>query len=215
VRLADPRRIRAEENAMSSLRRIVMVRHGETEGQSSVRFHGSADVRLNDEGRAQLRAAARKMKSEVFDLVVASPLRRAWEGAAILSGGAPVRLVPEFREVHFGHWEGMTAEEIERSNPALYRDWQAGAPGFEYPGGELRAAFRARVARGLDALLASGATSVLVVSHKGVIRTLGERLLDAPLSEGPALGGIVSVSRGADGRWYEGRRSSNPPGLDA
>ncbi len=199
---------------MSSLRRIVMVRHGETEGQSSVRFHGSADVRLDDVGRAQLREAAREMRTEVFDLVVASPLRRSWEGAVIVSGGAPVRLYPEVREVHFGHWEGMTAEEIEASNPVLYRDWQAGAAGFEYPGGELREAFRSRVARGLEALLASGATSVLLVGHKGVIRTIGERLLDAPLSGGPKLGGIVSVSCGADGRWYEGRRGSNPPGLD-
>jgi len=200
---------------MSSLRRIVMVRHGETERQSSVRFHGSADVRLNDEGRAQLREAARQMKTEFFDLVAASPLRRSWEGARIVSGGAPIRLYPEFREVHFGHWEGLTAEEIEQSNPALYRDWQAGAANFEYPGGELREAFRSRVARGLEALLASGATSALVVSHKGVIRAIGERLLDAPLSEGPELGGVVSVSRGTNGRWYEGRRGSNPSGLDS
>ncbi len=199
---------------MSSLRRIVMVRHGETEGQSSVRFHGSADVRLNDEGRAQLREAAREMRTEVFDLVAASPLRRSWEGAVIVSGGAPVRLYPEFREVHFGHWEGMTAEEIEASNPALYRDWRAGAAGFEYPGGELREAFRSRVARGLETLLASGATSVLLVGHKGVIRTIGEQLLEAPLSEGPELGCVVSVSRGVDGHWYEGRRGSNPPGLE-
>jgi len=199
---------------MSSLRRIVMVRHGETEGQSSVRFHGSADVRLNDEGRSQLREAARKMRTEVFDLVVASPLRRSWEGAVIVSCGAPVRLFPEFREVHFGHWEGMTAEEIESSNPALYRDWQSGAANFEYPGGELREAFRSRVARGLDALFASGATSVLLVSHKGVIRTIAEQLLEAPLSPGPQLGCVASVSRGADGRWYEGRRGSNPPGLE-
>ena len=199
---------------MSSLRRIVMVRHGETEGQSSVRFHGSADVRLNDEGRAQLRESARKMGNEVFDLVAASPLRRAWEGAVIVSRGAPVRLYSEFREVHFGHWEGMTAEEIEESNPVLYQDWQSGAANFEYPGGELRDAFRSRVERGVDALLASGATSVLLVSHKGVIRTIGERLLDAPLSADLELGGLASVSRGADGRWHEGRRSSNPPGLE-
>ncbi len=198
---------------MASLRRIVMVRHGETEGQSSVRFHGSADVRLNDEGRAQLRETARKMRTEVFDLVAASPLRRSWEGAVIVSGGAPVRLYPEFREVHFGDWEGMTAEEIEESNPALYRDWQSGAANFEYPSGELREAFRSRVARGLDSLLASGATCVLLVSHKGVIRTIAERLLDTPLTEGLELGGVASVSRGADGRWHEGRRGSNPPGL--
>ncbi len=199
---------------MSSLRRIVMVRHGETEGQSSIRFHGSADVRLNDEGRAQLRETARKMGNEVFDLVAASPLRRAWEGAVIVSRGAPVRLYSDFREVHFGHWEGMTAEEIEESNPALYQDWQAGAANFEYPGGELRDAFRSRVGRGVDALLASGATCVLLVSHKGVIRTIGERLLDAPLSVDLELGGIASVSRGADGHWHEGRRGSNPPGLE-
>ena len=85
---------------------------------------------------------------------------------------------------------------------------------FEYPGGELREAFRSRVARGLDALLASGATSVLLVSHKGVIRTIAERLLDAPLPEGPELAGVASVSRGADSRWHEGRRGSNPPGLE-
>jgi broad specificity phosphatase PhoE len=200
---------------MSSLRRIVMVRHGETEGQSSVRFHGSADVRLNDEGRAQLREAARKMRTEVFDLVVASPLRRSWEGAVIVSGGAPVRLYPEFREVHFGHWEGLTAEEIEASDPALYQDWQSDAANFDYPGGEPRAEFRARVKRGLDSLMASGAASVLLVSHKGVIRAIGEQLVGQPLSDGPELGGVVSLSRGADDAWIEGRRSSNPPALDA
>ncbi len=199
---------------MALLRRIVMVRHGETEGNSSVRFHGSADVPLCDEGRAQLRRSERTLRTEVFDLVVASPLRRSWEGAAIVSGGAPIRIESDFREIDFGRWEGLTAEEIEASNPALYRDWQAGAANFEYPGGELREAFRSRVTRGLEALLASGATSVLLVSHKGVIRTIGERLLDAPLSEGPELGGVVSVSRGVDGHWYEGRRGSNPPGLE-
>jgi hypothetical protein len=36
-----------------------------------------------------------------------------------------------------------------------------------------------------------------------------------PLSDGPELGGVVSLSRGADDAWFEGRRGSNPPGLDA
>ena len=42
---------------MSNLRRIVLVRHGETVGNSSLRFHGSSDVALSDEGREQMRAA--------------------------------------------------------------------------------------------------------------------------------------------------------------
>ena len=200
---------------MSLLRRIVMVRHGETEGRSSVRFHGSADVPLCDEGRAQLRRSARAMRTEIFDLVVASPLRRSWEGAAIVSGGAPIRLESDFREIHFGRWEGLTAEEIEASDPALYQDWQSGAANFDYPGGEPRVEFPERVKRGLDSLMASGAVSVLLVSHKGVIRTIGEQLLGHPKSDGPELGGVVSVSRGANDAWFEGRRGSNPPGLGA
>jgi broad specificity phosphatase PhoE len=201
---------------MSNLRRIVWVRHGETVGNSSVRFHGSGDVPLSDEGRAHLQRTSASLRGEFFDLVIASPLRRSWVGAAIMSGGAPVRLVDDFREIHFGRWEGLTAEEIQASDPVLYRDWQARAEGFEYPGGEPRAEFQARVKRGLDRMLTSGASSVLVVVHKGIIRQGAETLLGQSLEDGrPELGGVVVLTRGADGAWFEGRRSSDPPALRA
>ena len=201
---------------MATLRRVVLVRHGETEGNSSVRFHGSNDVALSEHGRAQMRQRAACLHGEVFDLVVSSPLHRAWEGARIVSGGAPVRIEHDFREIHFGRWEGMTAEEIESVDPVLYRDWQAGVPGFEYPGGEPRASFRRRILRGLARLEESGAGGVLVVSHKGVIRTIAAHLLGAPLADGiPALAGEVRLYRAAGGGWSLGRRGSNPPGLAA
>ncbi len=69
--------------------------------------------------------------------------------------------------------------------------------------------------RGLESVMTSGAVSVLLVSHKGVICTIGEQLVGQPLSSGLELGGVVSLSRGADDAWFEGRRGSNPPGLDA
>jgi broad specificity phosphatase PhoE len=201
---------------MSPLRRIVMIRHGETDGNSSVRFHGAADVDLSAPGREQMRAAAARLGGEVVDLVVASPLRRAWRSAWIVARGRPVRLEPDFREIHFGRWEGLSAEEIRASDPILYEDWQAGKPGFEYPGGEPRAEFRARVGRGLERLLASPVRGALVVAHKGVIRTIVEELTGAPLDrERPALAEIVGVSRQPDGSWFLGRHSSNPPALSA
>jgi broad specificity phosphatase PhoE len=201
---------------MPKLRRLVMIRHGETVGSSSVRFYGSSDVPLSDEGRAQLRQAAGALRTEVFDLVVASPLRRSWEGASIVSGGAPIRLVHEFREIDFGRWEGLTAQEIEAAEPVLYRDWQAKIGSFDFPGGEARAAFRERVLRGLGRVLESGAAAALVVVHKGVIRTIAEELLGQPLAQGePELAGVVSLGRGVDGAWFRGRRSSLPMGLRA
>jgi broad specificity phosphatase PhoE len=200
---------------MSKLRRIVLVRHGETVGNSSVRFHGSGDVALSDEGRSQMRETAFRLRSEIFDLVVASPLQRSWEAAWIVSGGASVRLEADFREVHFGRWEGLTKQEIEASDPILFADWQSKSNGFEYPSGELRAGFHARVERGLSLLMDSGASNVLLVVHKGVIRVIAEKLLGEPLADGqPELGGAIGLSRDGDGSWFLGRRGSNPPALD-
>ena len=193
------------------LRRLVMLRHGETVGNSSVRFHGAGDVPLSAEGRLQMRHAARALRQEVFDLVVASPLRRSWEAAALLAGGAPVRIDDGLREIDFGRWEGLTAGEIEERDPVLYREWRSRAPGFEFPGGEIRSAFRARVLAALDRIERSGVASALVVGHKGVIRTIGEHLLGAPLPDDePPLAGAVGLSRNASGAWFAGRHGSEP-----
>jgi probable phosphoglycerate mutase len=200
---------------MSRLRRILLARHGETDGESSVRFHGITDVELSSEGREQMGRLARQLRHRSIDLVVASPLRRSWRGAWIVGGGAPVRLESDFREVDFGRWEGLTAEEIQARDPILYEDWQSGAAGFEYPGGETREEFRARICRGLDRLLAAHARSALLVIHKGVIRVIVEQLTGEALPVGePPLGGLVTLTRSAEGGWFLGQHSSNPPGLD-
>jgi broad specificity phosphatase PhoE len=197
---------------MTALRRIVLLRHGNTVGNSHARFHGSSDIALSDEGRDQVRAAGQALATEVFELIAASPLRRSWESAALLSGGAAVRLVPEFREIHFGRWEGLTAEEIQERDPSLYAAWQEKGSDFEFPGGEPRAEFRERVIAGFDQIAASGARGALLVVHKGVIRTIGEHLAGEPISDGPELGAAISLSRVGD-QWLFGRRSSNPPAL--
>ncbi len=197
---------------MNQLRRIVLLRHGNTVGNSHERFHGSGDVALSDEGREQMRAAARALTTEVFDLVAASPLQRAWQSAAMLANGAHVLLVPEFREIDFGRWEGMTAQEIEAQDPVLYRSWREGAADFEFPGGERRAAFRERVAKGFETLANSGAENVLLVAHRGVARALAMHLLGEPLPAPPELGETVSFTRDGE-RWFRGRRGSNPPAL--
>ena len=89
--------------------------------------------------------AALALHREPIDLVVSSPLRRAWEGAQLLLGGGPIQLEPDFREVDFGRWEGMTAEEIEASDPVLYQEWQTGADRAMAPG-DCRARMRPPVA---------------------------------------------------------------------
>jgi broad specificity phosphatase PhoE len=36
---------------------LVLVRHGETEGNSSIRYYGDTDIELSELGRAQMRAS--------------------------------------------------------------------------------------------------------------------------------------------------------------
>jgi len=197
------------------LRKLILIRHGETDGQSSVRYYGSTDVELSDAGRAQMRKAGAALRHCAIDLWVASSLCRSWKGAQIASGGAQVRIEGNFREIHFGHWEGKTAEEIKASDPVRYEDWQGGAPGFEYPGGEPRADFSARVAAGLASLNATGVRTAACVLHKGVIREIVRALTGAALDRTrPELGGVLEVTRTPSDEWVLGSRSSNPPGLE-
>jgi broad specificity phosphatase PhoE len=131
--------------------------------------------------------------------------------ARIVAPGRSVRLEADFREIDFGVWEGLTREEIAVRDPVLHADWQARTPGFEFPGGERRACFQARVRRGLARLQASGASSVIVVAHKGVVRGLVQAVCDVELpAELPGLAGVVQVMRRSDGRWHVGRRSNDP-----
>lgn len=192
------------------LTRLILVRHGETAGQSSIRYYGVTDVPLSELGRDQARQARQRIPGETFETVWASSLCRAWESAQIIAPRHPVRVEFDFREIDFGRWEGLTPEEIKLADPALYADWQAKKPGFDFPEGEPRADFRRRVECGLERLRQTGTSSALVVAHKGVVRTLLELVSGQTLgAEMPTLGGVIHVSRDAGGAWTTGRTGSD------
>lgn len=168
---------------------LILVRHGETEGQSSIRYHGRSDVPLSELGRAQMRAArdaiVENYRAPNFERIFSSPLIRAVEGARIVAGdSAMLSIIEDFAEVHFGLFEGLTAEEIRDRHPDHYAIWNVDrlAPDYTYPEGENRAAFAERVSRGIDRMLSIWApdetapSCALIVAHRGVIRATVDRL---------------------------------------
>ena len=193
--------------------RFFLVRHGETEGESSIRYHGATDVPLSELGREQMRRAARaiaaRRRQGNFGKVFSSPLVRASEGARIITReicGEPASIVTieEFAEVHFGLFEGLTADEIRERYPKHFEVWNADrlAADYTYPEGESRANFAARVERGLERVLAiwtpdRGGEDVLLVAHRGVIRAIVRKLTgQQPVVE---LGSIQILE--FDGEW--------------
>ena len=64
---------------------ILLARHGETDdNRPPLRFQGQRDTPLNDTGRAQARALARRLRGEAVASLWSSPLARARETAEIL-----------------------------------------------------------------------------------------------------------------------------------
>ncbi len=160
---------------------LVLVRHGETEGQSSIRYYGRTDLRLSEVGRMQMRAAGSTLRERKFDTVFASSLVRAQEGARIVAGHDRIVCIEDFIEIDFGLFEGLTAEEIQQRHPAEFAVWQSSRfeADYTYPHGESRVAFNSRIDRGLKRMLelwksdamAPSSTSLLV-AHRGVIRAI-------------------------------------------
>jgi broad specificity phosphatase PhoE len=183
--------------------RITLVRHGETTGESSIRYYGATDVPLSPLGEAQMRRAGAALAEERFDGVVSSRLQRARRGAQLVAQRPP-RELASFDEVHFGRWEGWTREEIMARDPEHYRTWQSEPETFVYPGGECRQSFQRRVSAGLAEVLGDAAGhNLLLVVHRGVIAViLAELLALAPAARRKLaidLGSIHVVARGGAG----------------
>ncbi len=161
--------------------RLVLVRHASTTHSAAMRFSGRNDLPLDDAGRAQAAALARRPYRGVA-AVVSSPLRRALETAQAIADslGLPVTTNDDLIELDFGAWEGLTVAEVRERYPAELAAWQ-GSPDTATPGGESFGALARRVRRGRDALIAAHPDrTVIVVTHVSPIKTLVRTALDAP-----------------------------------
>jgi len=193
------------------VRRLTLVRHGETEGQSSIRYYGRTDVSLSPLGRAQMERVRAALAARRFAAVYTSTLSRSSEAARIISdagAGTVLRPMPiaGFDEIDFGEWEGLAAEEIHARYPQLYAEWEAHRGGdFTYPSGESTRGFRERVAHALREVLAQApAGELLFVLHKGVIRCIVAELLgyDEVLRRNLILAlGSIHVITCSNGTW--------------
>ena len=187
------------------LRHLVLVRHGETEGQSSIRYYGATDVPLSESGRRQLARVGRALADMAVDVIYTSALQRTVEGARIIAPDVPARAIASFNEVHFGEWEGLTREEIAARDPEEFRRWQASDDSFRYPEGESRLAFAARVTTGLyDVLRLQPPGHLLMVLHRGVIAIILADLLRLDRAQRLVLGidlASIHVVSAPNGHW--------------
>lgn len=184
---------------------LYLVRHGETAGESSIRFYGATDIPLSDTGRRQMELAGEALRGIPFRTAVMSPLSRSREGAELVLKGSGARqmVVEDFREIHFGEWEGLTAAEIEERFPELHRIWKVEGRLTAFPGGDSREEFFRRIAEAASRVFHEIELPAVAVLHKGVIKgvlagLLGgahARFIDRPVE----LGSIQHLRRNGSG----------------
>ena len=187
-----------------SIRRLVMLRHGQTGYNLGSRMQGQLDTELNDLGRAQAVAAAEVLGKLQPLLIVSSDLRRAYDTAVKLGelNGLPVQSDERLRETHLGDWQGLTHEQIDAEAPGARLAWREDATWAPH-GGESRVDVAARSVP-LVAELVSNTVEwgdldhadrpVVLVAHGGLIAALSAALLRLPIANWPILGGMGNAS---------------------
>jgi len=164
---------------MKSSSSISLLRHGETVG--GARFRGSIDDPLNQTGWGQMWSTVEERR---WDCIISSPLIRCADFAYSLAAKNSMFVEHDERikEMHFGAWEGRTAEQIMDTDPdalrAFWNDPLQNTP----PQAERLLDFQARVLSAWhDIVVQHREQHILLVTHGGVIRVILCHLQQHPL----------------------------------
>jgi broad specificity phosphatase PhoE len=165
---------------------VLLIRHGQSEGNAERRFGGHTPTPLSALGRRQAEATAQALCRTSITAIYASDLLRAVETATPLARALnlEIRQTEAFRERSVGRMEGLTFEEAAQQFPEEYaallrRDFE-----HVLSGGESYRQLLDRAAAELDRAIADNRSGTIAVfSHTGTICILALHLmgaLDAP-----------------------------------
>lgn len=139
--------------------KITWIRHGMTRANEEHRYLGKTDEPLSEKGIRFLQEKKKKSFFNAPEFLYASPMKRCVQTAEILFRRKPV-LIPEWKEMDFGQFEGKNYEEL-KDNPD-YQKWIDSNGILPFPGGEPREQFIRRSMEGFDWMM----SDILIKSEK-------------------------------------------------
>lgn len=156
------------------MRRLVLVRHGESVWNAEGRIQGQACAGLSAVGHAQAERVARTLAERHGEAhLVSSDLQRTRETVAPLEAllGRAAAVEVALRERDFGAWEGLARDEARSLDEDRWQRFRAGEEVMEEIGGETSATLTGRAVAAFRALvdgLDDGGV-VVAVTHGGPI----------------------------------------------
>ena len=186
------------------VRRLILLRHGQTEYNKNRRMQGHLDTELTELGVEQAKLAAKSLATRSPRLIRSSDLQRAHDTALELAAatGLDVTTDQRLRETDLGDWSGKTHTDVDTEMPGARRIWRDDAT-WTPPGGESRVDVANRAVPVVTELLAelddwgqgeNAESPVVLVSHGGAIAAITAGLLGLPVANWPILGGLANTS---------------------
>ncbi len=192
----------AADETKGAPRRLVVVRHGQTNSNAKGIWQGQLDHELSALGHEQARAAAAAIASLRPTRIVSSDLVRARVTAQEIGAacGIEVTLDERWREIHAGGWQGLTAAEVYAQYPQDAELLVSGEDFKRGGTGESLADVAQRTRGALDGLIATmdPGECVVIATHGVTGRSLVAELigLDQSLAW-RVLGGLGNCHWGA------------------
>lgn len=168
------------------MKRLYLLRHGETTWNKEGRIQGHLDPPLSRLGVEQAHRLADRLAGEAIDAVFSSDLQRARVTAEVLAAGhgLPVRTTRLLREACLGCWQGLTADEVLASFPEQHKAYREDPVANRPRGAESLDEVIARCDAFLHELRTQESFSVIAVTcHGGSVRGL----IAAALGLGPGV----------------------------
>lgn len=161
---------------------VLLIRHGQSEGNAERRFGGHTATPLSVRGRKQATATAEALKKDSLTAIYSSDLARAVETARPLATltGLQINTSEAFRERSVGVMEGLTFEDAAQKHPEEYaallrRDFER-----VLSGGESYRQLLGRARNKLDEVIAKHRGGrIALFSHTGTICILALHLMGA------------------------------------
>ena len=168
------------------MRKIYLLRHGQSEWNLLGKVQGQSDIELNEKGIEQAHKAAQVFLDKEIDAIYSSDLKRAYQTAEVIGDklSLEVNTLCGIREMNFGTWEGLPIETIERDHLDHYKTWRTAPHEITFVDGENLAKVQERALAAVNKIISETShKNILLVSHGTAIKSLILGLLDIDISK--------------------------------
>lgn len=166
-----------------AIRRLHLIRHGQTDWNRDKRVQGHAESELTELGRQQAAGLATVLRGEPITAVHCSSSVRTRQTGEILFRDSGLSLSPcdRLREIHLGPWEGLLQAEVRETWPDQFDYFWQRPDRFNLEGAETFEQVQQRAMQRIQELLTLPDRHIAVVSHGVWIKSVLCAIENRPL----------------------------------